>query len=987
MKKDNNFKGRDNGSKSPTAVCRQIKPNCGVSYTNYSKKAQLEVSSVSDDPLSHDSTNPNSNYPFTELPLDVLAETLVSTSSPRDLLAVVRTQRTAYAAFVFDDGICEYCGAETNNTYMSYALRLRFCVRRILYHIDSHGSILEGTAFSYRHLIWYATPKLENSSFFERYLPRYEIASRYLSIKILADRLNLKEEDPDLIILRPDQDVPTRYLLAKELRVNPLSVTSYRSLRFASMKKNTWHEFCCDLAIWQKHRLAYLEELKKTMSQLSRHLAREEKWKHTELINLASYGQFVEQVLLEGQITGGTSAKLSVQAACSPESPLTVMLKQQISHWIERAKYDLLTTIDPTGALSKEWKNRAPTSKAPHPVLGTRALWRCKACNTVEQRYAVDECLDFSGVCTHQCKEEDGKKQVRGKPSGSWSVDNFVACAAAESCRRIISEDKTSPWSTIFTASRACTSCSPRIPLNGGSILGHSHRHPEGMNIERFDPFGNSALPITQFGLAQWLSVNSRGVAKRWIEMKKFICCRCFYYQHPKQAEQGTSTSAVEMNQETATKKFEERLAGMNRFDFNGLRSHLASKHKIHAIRDEDFHCEKNVEDYPELVTVTVDDAGVDPTTGNPISYSASDAANTGWKAQPGCTFCTAQLDVGKVFDGTWHDGSDGATAQFTFTGVAVLVSGVIGSGGGEDISDTRIDFFVDNSFISTYTSPNTTGQPRSFNYNNSSPTAAFLLDSITYTFNNDTQSTSPSPSTSASSGTATTSPATATSSSAHSTLSQGGIIGIAVGVGLSALLALVGLAFWWRRRRHGQNSWPSRGPIDPDYLSPGVSHSDPSHMQSVSPLMGGVIGHQNNASYSYSPYNHLSEASQSVSSSQQASQGMPSGSESHLTVAPFTVSNSVSNYHHPSKASRPSYSSTPQSAPANSADIEIQSATDLSNPTIASSANSDAVSDHPPPPPYDPDNQASSSRFLSVPLKGRQKIPTPQIPTVRNEP
>jgi hypothetical protein len=119
-----------------------------------------------------------------------------------------------------------------------------------------------------------------------------------------------------------------------------------------------------------------------------------------------------------------SSAKVSVKKAVSEKGFLKDLIKQQIRQWVKNARYEMLMTIDPSGALSKEWKTKAPTSADPHPVTRLDALWKCKACNSVDDR-GSRECLDFVGVCQHLCKEKGGKKK-RATASHPWNIDNFV---------------------------------------------------------------------------------------------------------------------------------------------------------------------------------------------------------------------------------------------------------------------------------------------------------------------------------------------------------------------------------------------------------------------------------------------------------------------------------------------------------------------------------------------------------------------------------
>lgn len=71
---------------------------------------------------------------------------------------------------------------------------------------------------------------------------------------------------------------------------------------------------------------------------------------------------------------------------------------------------------------------------------------------------------------------------------------------------------------------------------------------------------------------------------------------------------------------------------------------------------------------------ITVDDSGIDPTTGNTVIYSPASR----WSFGPACTVCTTRPDPSKARNGTWHNTKFDAsssnlnvvqTAAFTFSG------------------------------------------------------------------------------------------------------------------------------------------------------------------------------------------------------------------------------------------------------------------------------------------------------------------------------
>lgn len=115
------------------------------------------------------------------------------------------------------------------------------------------------------------------------------------------------------------------------------------------------------------------------------------------------------------------AAKVDVKTAVRSRGFLKTMVKEEVEKWVETAKRQMLATMGG----STEWNHMVAARRMPHPVLRLDARWKCKLCNTVEPKYENDGCLDFAGVCRHQCR--DKTKQKRGEESSAaWDINNFV---------------------------------------------------------------------------------------------------------------------------------------------------------------------------------------------------------------------------------------------------------------------------------------------------------------------------------------------------------------------------------------------------------------------------------------------------------------------------------------------------------------------------------------------------------------------------------
>jgi len=115
-------------------------------------------------------------------------------------------------------------------------------------------------------------------------------------------------------------------------------------------------------------------------------------------------------------------AGYDVKSATAGKSCIIGMLEQQIEEWVDRTKHEMSKILN----ASAEWESMVPARRMTHPVLRLDARWKCKVCNQVERKYEYDGCLDFAGVCRHQCAEEDRRKKKRGTVTRAWDASHFV---------------------------------------------------------------------------------------------------------------------------------------------------------------------------------------------------------------------------------------------------------------------------------------------------------------------------------------------------------------------------------------------------------------------------------------------------------------------------------------------------------------------------------------------------------------------------------
>ncbi|KAF8980269.1 hypothetical protein BDQ17DRAFT_1439017 [Cyathus striatus] len=110
------------------------------------------------------------------------------------------------------------------------------------------------------------------------------------------------------------------------------------------------------------------------------------------------------------------------------------------------------------------------------------------------------------------------------------------------------------------------------------------------------------------------------------------------------------------------------------------------------------------------LVNVTVDDSLPDPSTGNNITYVASEGE---WISGLTCGTCKATINVDRMHAKTWHDSTNfpyylkprgPPNATFTFNGTAIYVFCAIALSTINPIGYSDMRFYIDGEIVGNYT-------------------------------------------------------------------------------------------------------------------------------------------------------------------------------------------------------------------------------------------------------------------------------------------
>jgi hypothetical protein len=111
--------------------------------------------------------------------------------------------------------------------------------------------------------------------------------------------------------------------------------------------------------------------------------------------------------------------KKAAAVALELKTPTLVsqLLDAELAKWRKGAEAALAVTLG-----VPEWKTARRNRL--HPVTRLTARWKCGQCQSVGSAYKWDGCLDYEGVCKHECTKT--RKQKTKKGASGWKAENFV---------------------------------------------------------------------------------------------------------------------------------------------------------------------------------------------------------------------------------------------------------------------------------------------------------------------------------------------------------------------------------------------------------------------------------------------------------------------------------------------------------------------------------------------------------------------------------
>ncbi|KAF8814728.1 hypothetical protein BYT27DRAFT_7205692 [Phlegmacium glaucopus] len=580
--------------------------------------------------------------PLVVLPVELLSEILIYTGSPQHVLAVARTCKAlcqtllsttnqfiwrearracafdfegepvylpdppedffgeaAYAAFVFDSGVCEACGKETNMMYSSFALMTRLCK-----NLQCHSSPIttfDLTEVQSSNLCAGAVAVLESNACLMKISYEYDLT--FFSTTSVTNYCRTSDwRDAEAWIKNAPRDDAFR---KKYERVNA--------------RKIRWMKFTVSLHKWKFARQAHYYNNRDFNNLQCSNLASEFGWDRTDMVNSTVYGLYQQQKnkvmekvkeadvrvmmdKIESQLLALSERRtrhaaevaylknrsdterlynslrsskaypflpslptfrqlpiisllhsapitegITITQTLTSNSLMRSLLSDQLKQWAEAAKDDFAVLL----GFPKKWKNA--NKNVLHPVERAMARFQCIRCGSKAKdrgKKTNDGCLDFAAACQHVCSV--GGKAMKGK-NGKWDVGNFVKDEKAiHALNKIIqalkySEDKAGALAMIdLGLAVLCTSCDPHMMLDSRSVVGHCHRHDSmelslALSVNTVTSY-LGGYPFT-FGLAEKL-MGSEGLTllgKKAIESKNYGCRHCL---RAKQVELAAAAAA-----------------------------------------------------------------------------------------------------------------------------------------------------------------------------------------------------------------------------------------------------------------------------------------------------------------------------------------------------------------------------------------------------------------------------------------------------------
>ncbi|KAG9091847.1 hypothetical protein FS749_016190 [Ceratobasidium sp. UAMH 11750] len=260
----------------------------------------------------------------------------------------------------------------------------------------------------------------------------------------------------------------------------------------------------------------------------------------------------VVNALLKPKAADGEADDLNTK-----DSTLSKLVKSDVTTWEERTSAQFRKMLQ----VPMPRKNHAPEPGVVPPLDRATSLFECIGCKSLELGVAQEGTLTFRSAVKHRCKNAPRKKfQWKSDLFQPDSIGIQIARHAVVSSGHV--ETKTTRKDMDELGPRfLCTKCPSPIYLTFGNLIGHIKRHgvsdPDGsFGYQSIPPNIDIELLSSSTGMVE---ARRRGAKKGYNSTPGsqdfFVCSHC-------------NKSLL----------------------WNGLVSHVKTKHKFSDIRDEDFY-------------------------------------------------------------------------------------------------------------------------------------------------------------------------------------------------------------------------------------------------------------------------------------------------------------------------------------------------------------------------------------------------------------
>jgi hypothetical protein len=135
----------------------------------------------------------------------------------------------------------------------------------------------------------------------------------------------------------------------------------------------------------------------------------------TVVPSLYEFRKLSVMTTMQGSVTGSRPNSSGLAKDMKNSALVAELVAADLKTWMASAREKLSELLG-----FPKWRSASKTKL--HPLDRITARFRCQGCGKVAKRYEKERCLDFAGVCAHECPSDDKKNK---KPV-DWSVDRFV---------------------------------------------------------------------------------------------------------------------------------------------------------------------------------------------------------------------------------------------------------------------------------------------------------------------------------------------------------------------------------------------------------------------------------------------------------------------------------------------------------------------------------------------------------------------------------